>query len=566
MKTILSFSLLLATAAHAQWKTETIALKGGWNAIYLHGAPHGTVDAQFAAGDGLQVQEVWRWNPNPNQVQFSGTPLLPLPGTPEWSLWKRGFPAESTLPALTGQSAYLVKCAGTAASNWSVNLKLSPQIPGTTWVRHGANLLGFPTFKNGANFPTFSGYFATFPAAIAPSTKIFRYAGGDLSPANPLQIFSPAVERVDRNLAYWFDSEVVGNFYAPIEVELSTPGGLEFGRTTSVITAHVRNRTSAPVTLTIAPVNSESAPAGAAPVTGAVPLMRRVFNTGTASWNETPLTAAYTEVLAPQANTQLYFGINRGAMSGASSFYASLLRLTESSNLMDVYLPARAQVASLQGLWIGEAEVGGDGTAGGVESKVAGYPGTKTARTFPLRYILHVADDGTTRLLSQAFMGKLTLPANPIGICTKEVGLLAAEKKNATRVAAAHLPLDQVITTGEPGGAATVALGSTLKRNIVIPFNDPVNPFVHQYHPDHNNKDPRLAALPAGKESFDITRKISFAFTAAPPAGVSSLGWGTTVIGGNYTEVITGIHKQDITVTGTFVLRRASDIGSITVN
>lgn len=35
-------SLLLAASAPAQWQSTTYALKGGWNAIYLHG------DASYA--------------------------------------------------------------------------------------------------------------------------------------------------------------------------------------------------------------------------------------------------------------------------------------------------------------------------------------------------------------------------------------------------------------------------------------------------------------------------------------------------------------------------------------
>ncbi|MDB4616455.1 hypothetical protein OAE33_03570, partial [Akkermansiaceae bacterium] len=103
--------LLLSTAAHAQWQSTTYTLKGGWNSIYLHGdASHASPDALFELHP--DVLEVWRWNPNPNQVQFTSTPLLPSAGTPEWSKWVRGT-AGNSLTGLTGQSAYLIKCSGT---------------------------------------------------------------------------------------------------------------------------------------------------------------------------------------------------------------------------------------------------------------------------------------------------------------------------------------------------------------------------------------------------------------------------------------------------------------------
>ena len=83
------------------------------------------------------------------------------------------------------------------------------------------------------------------PVAIAANAKIYKYVGGDLGPANPIQVFSPATERVDRNMAYWFEAEVVGNYFAPVDISLSQATGLDFGRTGSVITARVRNTTAA---------------------------------------------------------------------------------------------------------------------------------------------------------------------------------------------------------------------------------------------------------------------------------------------------------------------------------
>jgi len=175
---------------------------------------------------------------------------------------------------------------------------------------------------------------------------------------------------------------------------------------------------------------------------------------------------------------------------------------------------------------------------------------------------MHVDDSGTARLLSQVFMGKLAPSPNSVGICTQEAGLLSTDKANASRFVAAHLPLDTVIGAG----TGSFAIGSTLVRTITIPFNDRTNPFVHEYHPDHDNRDARFQPTTAGVESYDITRTCSFTFTATPPAGVSSLGWGSSTIGGTYTETITGLHREPLTVTGTFVLQRASEIGAITVN
>ena len=540
-------SLLLTPHAHAQWQNTTYTLKSGWNAIYLHGdATHATPAQLFAAYPA--VTEVWRWNPNPNEVQFTSSPMIPSVGTSEWSVWKSDGSA-SSLGQLIGQTAYLVKCS--SASSVVIAQKVLP--PSASWVRNGANLMGFPSKLTSSLYPTMGSYFATFPAAIASNVKIYKYNGGELGAGNPVQVFSTSTERVDRNQAYWFDSEVVGNFYAPVEISISNGSGLDFGRIGSTITVRLLNRSSTVSTVTIAPVASASAPTGQEGVTAAVPITRRVFNAGTASWTETPISTAYTEVVGANATVELSFGIDRAAMTGSSNaFYASMLRFNDSAGLYDILLPATARKASMAGLWIGEASVRA------VESKVPGYTDTATPQGYPLRYLIHVDDAGVARVLSQVFLGKLAGETPQDGITPLESKLSAADKAGASRIVAAHLPLDRVLAT-----TGSFAVGSSLSCTIATPFNDSVSPFVHQYHPDHDNKS-GSTTLVSGQESYDISRAVTFTLAATPPVGVSSIGYGGSVIAGTYAEVISGLHKESITVTGKFSLQRVSEIGTLT--
>lgn len=636
---LLGAAAITAAPVRAQWITETYALKGGWNAIQLHGAASGTPDQIFSSGDGLKVTEIWRWNPNPTQVQYTTTPLIPSPGTPEWSVWKRGFPQDSNLTVMSGQTAYLVKCDGPASSTFSVPLKLSPLPPGTEWLRTGANLLGFPSAGLGNTAPLFSSYFATFPAAIAPSTKIFKYVGGEFGQLNPLQVLTPSTERLDRHTAYWFDSAVVSNFYAPLEISLSNPNGPDFGKTGSAMTVRVSNRSSAPVTLNLAPVASETAPAGEAAIAGTVPLTRRTFNAITAAWTEVALPGASSEVIAPQSTVELNFGLNRGLMSTtADTFYASLLRLTDSANLVDISLPVRARSSSLAGLWTGDAlvnnvqnqakfsatasanisqsgvvtglnpktfglgYVGDDALvtiapppAGGIrataqakviQGKVMEYTltnggkgylqppavtisppsappgGAGTARSALLRIIIHIDTTGRARLLSQVFLGTLA-STGQVGLCTREIRLKQDAKASASRLLAVHLPMDRVIadSSGNPA-----VLGSSLQCLVSTSYDESTNPFVHRFHPDHDNKDDRGQPLNEGVESHTISRAMTFELTTTPPAGSPAAGWGSTVIGGNYHETLSGLSRDDMVVSGTFELRRVSELGELTEN
>jgi hypothetical protein len=140
--------------------------------------------------------------------------------------------------------------------------------------------------------------------------------------------------------------------------------------------------------------------------------------------------------------------------------------------------------------------------------------------------------------------------------------LKADDKANARRLVSAHLPVDTEVSTG----SGTFALGATLVRAVSIGFNERTNPYVHTYHPDHDNKNARFDTLGTPLESPNIARSCSFTFALTPPVGSTASGWGSTVIGGTYAETVTGLHKDPLTVTGTFELRRISEIGSITTN
>lgn len=543
--------LVAAPALHAQWKTETYNLKGGWTAIYLHGdASHVTPAELFK--NRPEVLQVWRWNPNPDQIQFSGTPSQPNANSSEWTIWNRNDPDEQTLTGMIGQAAYLVQCSGTAATTIQVPITQKPKPPAATWLITGANFLGFPAASPA---PTFSSYFASFPAAITSPSKVYKYIGGDLTSSNPMQV-SPTAERPDRNTAYWFEATTVGDFTAPVEYELPSSSGLAYGRTGDLITVGVKNRTTSAMTLTFTPQASEPAPTGQPGVTGSVPLTRRVFDSASQQYVETPLAGGFTVTVPASGRMDLQFGIDRSQMSGdADALFASLLRVTDSGKFTDVYLPVSAQVASPAGLWIGEVSVNSVG------SQVAGSPGSTTPRAFPLRTHIHVDASGVARLLSQVFVGTLNEPGNLSGICTKEAGLLPAGKSDALRLVSSHLPLDRVIP-----GSGSFATGAELSFVVTIPFDDPTNPFVHAYHPDHDNRDARLAPLPKGQESYDLRRTMRFTFTASPPDGSTVTGWGSSVYGGTFSETIEGLNKASLNVGGSFQLRRISEVADITVN
>jgi hypothetical protein len=558
------FTLAAASALHAQWFSKTYPLAAGWNAIWLSGdASHTTVAEIFAAN--TNVTEVWRWNPNPDQVQFSDSPSTPTTNSEEWTVWKRNDPTEQVLQRMVANSAYLINNAGSSATNITIKQQARP--PANTWLISGANFMGFPAAGTSSSWPILSNYFASFinggTTGLPSGTKIYKYIGGPLNSSNPLQVVN-TTERLDPDKAYWINLATVSSFTGAVEYEVPGSGGLLFGRTFSALTVGVTNRSTSSLTLTISLDSSEAAPTGQSAVQGAVPLTKRVFNSTTNSYDETPVPATgsaptYSVTLAAGGRANLDFGVNRAALSTTSSdFYASILRIKDSAGLTDVRLPVSVQPATAAGLWIGQVNVSQ------VVSTQQGS-GSYTTRPFPLYVLMHLDSAGNARLLRQAFSGRLVTSGNPRGLAVNEARVLGASASEVKPMRF-YMPM---MPAGSPTITATVSpatfsAGSSVLWSITHSYNDPVNPFVHTYHPDHDNLDARFETnLGAGKESYTVVRACTFSFTSSPPDGSTVSGWGTTVLGGDYSETLTGLNKVTLSVSGTFAMRRISEIADL---
>ena len=95
-------------------------------------------------------------------------------------------------------------------------------------------------------------------------------------------------------------------------------------------------------------------------------------------------------------------------------------------------------------------------------------------------------------------------------------------------------------------------------------YNDPLNPFKHLYHPDHDNLDANFSTnvlLGPGMESYDVTREIELQFTDQDPEGLSTVDWGDGQVGGIWRETYTGLRHEDLHVEGVFRLRQTAKVG-----
>lgn len=541
--------LITAASVEAQWVDRTYSLVSGWNGVWLAGdASYTTVEQLFS--NNTAVTEVWRWNPDPDKIAYTTSPSTPSTSSEEWTVWKRDA-TEQALTQMIGNSAYLIRCDATT----SVVIKQLAIPPAATWLISGANFLGFPAV---ANNPTMSSYLASYPSAsttvLAPGAQIFKYIGGELSGSNPMLV-SAGSEKMDPNKAYWFQIATVGNFTAPVEYELPSSGGLAFGRSLTAITAGVTNRSTTGMTLSVSVENSAAAPTGQTPI--AVPLTRRIFNSTSNSYDETPIVGSFNVTVGASGRLNLDFGVNRSAMTDSSAHYASILRIKDLANLTDVRLPISAQASTPAGLWYAQVRVTN------VQNAKEPTDGSTTSQPFSLIFLMHMDSSYVPRLLSQAFVGKLTSTGNPLGIALKESQILGYTQSDVKpqRYVSCQLPLLQSIAA--PSGS--FASGSTTQWTITVSYKDATNPFVHTYHPDHDNLGTDFTTpLDESNESYTITRTCGFTFTSSPPDGSTVSGWGTTVLGGTYTETLTGLNSKPLNVSGTFAMRRISEISEIT--
>ncbi len=193
-----------------------------------------------------------------------------------------------------------------------------------------------------------------------------------------------------------------------------------------------------------------------------------------------------------------------------------------------------------------------------VREQQAGVP-----RSFPLRLIIH--DDGTnSHLLQRVFVG-LDLTTNTI-VATQQRFLDPTQLASARRVSSAQLPW-----TAANAPWALSKDGTTLVATVNTPYEAVgSNPFLHQYHPDHDNLNAAFsAALPKGQESYGITRTVRLT-PAAGGLDFDSITSGQSQKFGVYEEMVvlegSGSNTRTFRAFGTYSLTRISPVSRLTRN
>jgi hypothetical protein len=570
--------------AEAQWQTQSILVKPGWTAVYLHVDPSYT-NLDYLVGSDINnpIYEVWLWIPTASTIQYVTSPQQPLTGSSQWANWLRNGGLGSTLGSLIPNAAYLVHSVATTNYTWKVKGK--PTTPNYTWTTTGINLVGFPTVTNAPLLDSF----LTLVPALQSVADVYQYPGGDLGLSNPMQVFAPHTVPVTRGTAFWIrTSSYYNNYFGPFQVALRN-SGVVFGDSTSLTGFHLRNTTPSSVTVQVQLLPSETAPPGQTPIAGVPPLVvRGALNSTNLTYSASNLTTtnSLSWTLPPQgqngSDIVITLGLNRAGFSGSpGSLYGGILKFTDSYNFTEVDVPVSAQPASYSGLWVGAASVSQvanylkiyqrdqnnnpvQGTNGAyVVTGVNTNLGT-VSTPFPLRLIVH--NDGTNAtLLQRVFFGS-DVYSNTI-LTTSESKLDPAQLGNARRLSSVQFPATPTNRTWSLTGQ--LLPGGTLSTTVDLPYDDHAsNPFLHTYHPDHDNLDATFQnQLPVGSESYGITRQITLTLSAGGNDFGSLTQFGQAFSGTYYeTITMTGLNAaaRIFNVAGNFTLNRISPIAVLT--
>ena len=574
---------LVAGPVSAQWMTQTVSLRPGWNAVYVEVQPEpAAFDAVFG---GSPVESVWVWNKRFSPVEFELDPETPLAPSPHWLAWLPSADPASFLSQahrLQACQAYLIRVR-TNAAPFSVALKGKAVLPHLEWFPHSLNLVGFPV--NPAAPPTFAEFFA--PAPQVDTTKGSANQLFALDEAGRGRtIVQPFRERLAPGAAYWVKCQGSLDYEGPLRVTAGSGSGLDFGVAAQKLGMSVDNLSSdRSYTVTVAPVASEPPPAGQAELAGPVPLYYLVGSVGTSNdlaW--TNLSAqGTTKTLAPGETWSLQLGLRRSALADYAptgtngAAYQGILRVTDSAQSLRIHVPVVAEKDGVrrlssakadydlgdhhsdEGLWVGQAVVG--------EVTCPSYSATNllpTASACGFRLLLHVDAYGQVKLLQRVYLAWTGAETNGQYRLFLDEASIPADAAEVKRISSAAFPFMGAVAATNRDGSAANGLTNRLGAAVTVSCNDPTNPYRHPYHPLLDNQDWNFAPYTNAVESRTVERDLTLDFGAnAFTNGAPDPFYGVHEIGGAYEEVLGGLRQQPIRVRGTFHLKRVSLVNEL---
>lgn len=555
----------------AQNVTQTITLQPGWNAIWIEVQP--TNNRASAVFSNLPIVSVWTRAERLTSVDYIQNASEAVFNEAGWLHWLPPWRTESFLNNLFSvfaNRAYLIRCTNATPLVWHITGR--PSLRQMDWVPDSYNLRGLPVETNAT--PTFVNFFRNSKAHYNPASgqmqKIYRLNGS----GQWLEVAQGDATKSGE--AYWIYTQGASDFVAPLTARVELDDGLDYSSELPELSLRLVNKTTGPMNALVREINA-SGP-------GAISYYQFLTNLG-GQWPSLPGTLVQTP--ASGGEIQLRLAIRR--QNFGSNGFTSILEVRDgagtrllvpvvaSGGSADVPSGPLSEAKSHAGLWVGNATINAVSEA---HSAKPSNP-TPTKSEMNLRLLLHVDANGQTRLLKEVLQmwrdgtytndgsgnlvvdkpGQYVLLTDDTLIGQFQGATLRDGESVGRRLSTVGYDFPSTTGSNYLSVAGTFAIGQTLTATLALPHDNANNPFKHKYHPDHDNLNARFDG-PA-VESYPVTRQVQWQITSSPPGGPPVADYGFNELGGNYSEVITGLHKNPIHLSGNFRLTRVARIAEL---
>lgn len=563
---------LCPRVAEACWMTQEIPLVAGWNAVHVKVNPFDYGCSAVFGGGG--VDQVTWWN---RDRRDDGTGTV----SADTFAWYAGAVEPSTFGAVLGDGRYLVHAV--AATNLV--------ILGTPAVPNGQVFLGESNLV-GLNIPAGASCRDAFAGFAHLADNPFK----SVNTANAAVRQNPGAAVGNPSQAFWLETTGTGaaTWTGPLAVSIDTGDRiLSWSSSTAARTITVKNVSGGDRVVTFAFEPSLAPPEGQGAKAGDLALKRETvdWTQGYARRVYEPMAFPFATNLAAGASFALKVRPDLDAMKSADGAYLGILAVSDAGSIVSgearatgtclvrVGLKADGGLATAKspaGLWVGSVALTGVNRARMLTSAKQEWDAEKiqdTTQAFSFRLILHAAEDGAVSLLKQAFVASETAGDETPAILADRAAAKEFRRlhPNATirRVSSANFPFME--PRAFDGALGFLKDGATLSVAFTQAYDAKDNPFVHAFHPSHDNlafnngkpsKKGDGADGTGDYESWSVTRRVSLTFAGSDPLGAND-DWNKTVCGGTYRETITGLNKTPIIVEGAFRLNKTLDTPEI---
>ncbi|MDO9309486.1 MAG: hypothetical protein Q7V04_10515 [Deltaproteobacteria bacterium] len=559
---------MTAWGAAVPTATQTFSLNPGWNAVYLEVQPLSSSPA-VVFKDLPVGSRVWAWQGKQGSVQFIQDPGEAPVNNPRW-LAIFTSAAESSLNnlyAISANNAYLVHVKGSSQVN--INIEGRPTIRHKEWIPDSFNLTGFGFASTP---PTFATFFALSNSHKNQAVYRLNNTSGAWEIVN-----NPATTSMRSGEAFWVFCQSGSDYQGPLTVEANGSDGLDFGAGITILSLTLKNASTIDRTVAVSQLAA----------TSPVALDYRNYDVATGKIRLYPLSGMPAVTVKAGASAFVNLAVRRKDFSGSA---ASVLEFSDAQGSR-VRVPVSAvsnPVNSYPGLWTGTATLSkvSQLTENGTTPPFAPGAAKETPAKLNLNLILHQDKNGQARLLKQAILMFRDATYNSVGtpltngrpvVLTKDslIPLYSGvTQRDGSKVgrrfsavgfdyspsADATHGTDFDATALKCSGSISTTVNCRIVLESSASFTQPTNPFLHRYHPDHDNLASDFTTYK--QEVNRIERDITLVFDSTPVENptIPPPGWGVTVLGGTYTELISDLAKGAIRVEGNFTLNLAADV------